>query len=123
MIVPEGQRRPTSQIRPVSCSGGHARADTGSSGLSRLSESVFELGGAGHTDGMASSSVVDDPVADGELGGCFGWPKVPYLCAVASAESTPRSFGSRLILGMAVVMSVHTKQPHGDWQPLTCVKL
>jgi transposase InsO family protein len=65
---------------------------------------MFELGGADHTDcRVASSSVVDslDSAPDGELGGCFGWPKVPYLCAV-------RDGCSRRVIGWAIDEYLHT---------------
>jgi len=57
--------------------GGH-----GAGGLCRLSEPVFEVDRAHHSDGrVTSASVVDslDPVADCDLGSCLGRPEVPVV--------------------------------------------
>ena len=75
--------------------------DTGSGGLCRLSESVFEVDRVHHSEGrVASASVVDslDPVANGKRGG--------YLSAIGIGRRTRLSMSPRRIPAWA--LSQHT---------------
>ena len=101
--------------------------DTGSGGLCRLSESVFELDRPHHSeDRMASASVIDafDPVADGELNTlqhhepsatslptptapCANWDRrTLFLIITVASEVSPRAkFDPTRIFGAAQTLA------------------